>query len=91
MSRQLHIIKSWPGPFAVMWNGEKTWELRQDDRNYKTGDSLVIREWDPSSGVYSGRVITGEVGYRLTPGAFPGLLAGFVIFSVNNRANYENK
>ncbi len=43
-----HLLKTWPGPFAALLDGTKTFELRQDDRAYAVGDILVLAEWDPA-------------------------------------------
>lgn len=44
---QEHELKTWPTPFGAMWRGEKLYELRRDDREYKVGDGLRLQEWTP--------------------------------------------
>lgn len=43
-----HELKTWPEFFQAVWDGDKTFELRKDDRPYAVGDLLVLREFDPS-------------------------------------------
>ena len=50
-----HELKTWPEPFADLVSGRKTFELRVFDRDFKVGDKLCLREWDPATETYSGR------------------------------------
>ena len=50
-----HELKCWPEFFAPIESGEKTAELRLNDRNYQVGDILVLCEYDPNNEVYTGR------------------------------------
>lgn len=55
--------KIWPEYFQKILDGEKTYELRLADFDCQPGDTLVLKEWDPKTGSYSGREISKEVGY----------------------------
>jgi len=44
----IHDLKTWPQYFARLVDGSKTFEVRKDDRGYQTGDTLVLREFDPN-------------------------------------------
>jgi ribosomal protein L37AE/L43A len=59
---RVHDLKVWPDFYARLATGEKTFELRKDDRGYRAGDWLRLREWS-SHGGYSGREMTREVTY----------------------------
>lgn len=56
-----HELKTWPKYFSALLEGSKTFELRRDDRGFKVGDRLRLREWDYNT-EYSGR----ELMYRVT-------------------------
>ena len=58
-----HTLKTWPVPFEEVWEGRKTFELRQNDRGFKVGDMLALREYDPAEMTYSGRQVTVHVSY----------------------------
>ena len=59
----IHTVKSWPQFFSAIERGEKTHELRPNDRGYKVGDMLLLQEWDPETEAYSGREMKIEVTY----------------------------
>lgn len=47
MSRRVHELKIWPQYYARVANGSKTFEIRHNDRDYQSGDKVILREWDP--------------------------------------------
>ncbi|HHY66448.1 MAG TPA: DUF3850 domain-containing protein [Alicyclobacillus sp.] len=54
-----HELKIWPEHFAAVTHPDKlrrkTVEIRKDDRGYRVGDVLILREWDPESEAYTGQ------------------------------------
>ena len=64
MSDRVHDLKVWPPYFAALANRSKTFELRRDDRDFRSGDWLLLREWDPTDAgiphVYEPRGYTGR-------------------------------
>lgn len=73
----VHELKTWPSYFRPLWDGEKTFEIRFDDRGFQRGDMVNLREWDrglrcechsthhdPKTCTrYTGRRILAEIGY----------------------------
>ncbi len=60
----IHNVKSWPAFFEAMISGRKMHDMRDKrDRDYKVGDGLVLHEWDPFTGAYSGRKALFEITY----------------------------
>lgn len=43
-----HKLKIWPRMFDAVRRGDKTFEIRKNDRDYQTGDILELEEWDPA-------------------------------------------
>ena len=61
----VHELKSWPEFFEPLLSGEKTAELRYNDRDYQVGDVLVLQEWEPNTLSYSGRQCRRRVSHVL--------------------------
>jgi hypothetical protein len=59
----IHEVKSWPLLFREIVSERKTHELRINDRNYKVGDILHLKEFDPETGKYSGRDAKAKITY----------------------------
>ncbi len=55
--------KVWPEYFQKIMDGVKTYELRLADFECKPGDVLVLKEWDPKTKQYTGRIIEKTVTY----------------------------
>ena len=62
---RVHDLKVWPEFYGPLVRGEKTFELRKNDRDYRVGDKLRLQEFDPAGGVYTGSVAVFEVTYVL--------------------------
>jgi hypothetical protein len=57
--------KTWPEFFQKVLSGEKTFEMRLADFACNVGDTLVLREWDPKTGKYTGRTLEKKITYVL--------------------------
>lgn len=55
-SAVMHELKCWPKFFAAIARGEKRHDLRRaTDRDFRPGDHLLLREFDPSQNMYTGQ------------------------------------
>lgn len=69
----IHELKTWPDYFVHLLDGSKTFEYRRNDRGFKVGDVLHLREWEPlawesgapTNGRYTGRQLRCRVTYVL--------------------------
>ena len=59
-----HNLKIWPSFFEAIVDGSKTFELRHDDRDYKVGDILLLKEWTDVR-KFTGRELKRVVTYVL--------------------------
>ena len=57
--------KIWPKYFQKILDGDKTFELRLADWECNEGDTLILKEWDPETKDFTGRVMEKEVSYVL--------------------------
>ncbi len=57
--------KTWPKLFQDILDGKKTFDLRLADFECQEGDILVLREFDPKTKEYTGRVLEKEITYVL--------------------------
>ncbi len=58
---KIHELKTHPGHFTMVQCGDKPFELRKDDRLFHKDDLLILREFDPDEGVYTGYVACAVV------------------------------
>ncbi len=42
-----HHLKSWSSNFQAILDGRKTFDIRENDRDYAVGELLLLREWHP--------------------------------------------
>lgn len=78
-----HELKTVNPFFQDVWDGRKTFEMRVDDRLFRLGDRLLLKEYDKDKGYYSGRIVHAEVNHILTAADFPeGLREGYICMSI---------
>jgi hypothetical protein len=95
--RTTHELKTWPEFFKQIRNGQKRFELRLNDRDFRVGDQLLLREWVPENrpdlvppAGYTGRELLVRVDYimdakdaiGLDPNSDWPILADYVIMSI---------
>lgn len=65
--RTIHKVKSWTFFFNAILTGNRTSDIRDTvDRRYKVGDLMILQEWDPVKGAYTGREQPVEITYIQT-------------------------
>lgn len=70
MSATVHQVKSWSHFYDAIARGDKTHDLRKDDRGYKVGDILMLRRYDIQKGDYTGEECCVLITY-ITSTQFP--------------------
>ena len=78
MSRQHHYLKILPKYYRAIERGEKTFEVRFNDRNYQKYDILHLKE---CSNEYTGREIIAEVTYIFDDTLY--CKDGYVVMSIS--------
>ena len=74
-----HELKIYPKYFEDVISGKKKFEIRKNDRKYRVGDILKLKEWDNIK--YSGREARAEVIY-LIDDKFAGIQPGYVVMGI---------
>jgi uncharacterized protein DUF3850 len=74
-----HVLKCWPEFFRLVKIGDKTADLRKDDRNYRVGDTIFNREYDPKLDQYTGHTCLVTITAVLRD--FEGLMPGYCVLS----------
>jgi hypothetical protein len=82
----LHELKTWPEYFQAVARGDKTFEVRKNDRDFRVNDELLLREYkqvtgEPDKTGYTGRILHRYVSYVLHGGNF-GIEEGYVILGL---------
>lgn len=81
----VHTLKVWRQWFTAVVDGTKTFEVRVNDRGFKVGDVLVLREFDPETETYSGRSVSCRVTYLMDgdEAVIPvGVMPGYVVMGI---------
>lgn len=74
--QKTHVLKSWPADFEAIRIGELTAEIRRcDDRDFRVGDILEEREYEPTAARFTGRMIRLRI-TRVDRMVGPRMLAG---------------
>ena len=76
-----HNLKTDPEVFELVLSGIKNYEIRYNDRGFKIGDTLMLREYDRTITAFSGRSVSREVTHVLYGGQY-GIEKGYVILSM---------
>lgn len=75
---KLHELKILPSYYEKVLSGEKRFEIRKDDRNFKVGDLIRLQEFENG---YTGRDSLYEILFKLDGGNY-GIEEGWCILSI---------
>lgn len=81
-NQRTHELKCWPPFFASIYDGSKPFEIRWDDRNYRVGDTLHIREFNPETECYTGADVRRRITYVFNSGNRFGLQPGWAVLGL---------
>ncbi|MDB5813517.1 MAG: PUA-like protein [Rhodocyclales bacterium] len=77
---KVHELKCWTSYFGAVYSGIKSFEVRFNDRDFRKGDLLLLREWNVERKDYTGRMCERLITYVLTASEF--CKEGFAILSL---------
>lgn len=78
---EIHELKTAKHYFKEVFMGHKTFEIRKNDRNFKNGDTLILKEWDSFRETFTGRKLARTVTY-IFPGGSYGLDDDYVVMAI---------
>lgn len=61
----IHELKTDPEFFWAAAEGKKPFEVRKNDRNFKVGDYIMLREYDRTEKKYTAYCLLGKITYLL--------------------------
>lgn len=84
-----HHLKTLRHYFQAVFNGQKPFEVRNNDRNFAEGDEIILEEYNVD-GNPTGRTITAKIlkVFDLTVAQLPGFVA--FTFEITELYNYEH-
>lgn len=77
-TRSVHELKCWPPHFAAIRSGDKSFEIRRNDREFAVGDTVVLKEFSPLDTTFTGQTETRLITFLLSEEEF-GVVHGFVV------------
>lgn len=80
MKYDVHELKILPQYYKDVVSGKKRFELRKNDRDFKVGDILKLREYE--NGEYTGRESYFSISYILKDCSEYGLMDGYCILGL---------
>ncbi len=78
----IHRLKISPKYLNDILDGSKKFELRKDDRNFKVGDVLKLKEWKDDH--FTRNYVKVKVYYKLSDCPQFGLMDGYCILGIGN-------
>ena len=91
----IHSLKILPKYFDAVVSGNKTFEIRENDREFSKGDYLALNEWEQTSSVgghYTGRSCIVFVDYILYGAeGVEGLDEDYALMSIKPCAIYQRQ
>jgi len=86
---ELHKLRTWPDEFWAVKFSDKTFDYRKNDRDFKIGDLVLLKEYDPDEEMgneYTGQRFLCEITYIIDGAVAPkqyGIPAEYCILGLN--------
>ena len=79
---KVHELKIVPEYFRAVKEGKKTFEIRKNERNFKVGEYIDLREYSGDKG-YTGNRLCLKIVYMIESDCFPqGLKDGYCVLGI---------
>jgi hypothetical protein len=87
----IHALVTPKAYFAEVLTGERTADIKKDDRPYKKGDVIILQEYDADKKLYTGREVNLTITSIARNTPREGLRRGFVFICFNADKMVENE
>lgn len=87
-----HWLKTWPAYWLAVERGDKTFEVRKNDRCYQAGDTLMLEYFDPDRKPEDFEPLRDPLRRHVTfvlPGGQFGIEPGYVVMGIIPEINGE--
>jgi len=78
----IHKLKVWSEYMDDLINGNKSFEVRLNDRNFQVGDTLILMEFNKDKKEYLDRELKVKITYILDNSVFDAIKDGFVVMGI---------
>ena len=75
---KIHTLKTVQPYYGRVLSGQKTFDLRLNDRDFQTGDKALLVEYDSENNTFSGKQSEVEITYVLRE--FKGIEKNYCVF-----------
>lgn len=75
---KVHHLKIINPYFKDVWEGRKGFEVRINDRDYKVGDEVYLKQYNPDTDSYTGNEVLVIISYVLKD--YHAIKEGYVVF-----------
>lgn len=79
----VHELKTWPIYFQAIVDRKKRFEIRFNDRDFKEGDTLILREYREKTRHYTGRKVLVNVLYVFKDSLLEAVRDNWVVMSIS--------
>lgn len=77
-----HSLKILPEYFEAVTSGDKTFEIRKNDRDFQVGDEVILKEW------YEEKYTGNEMKFEITYITDFEQKEGYVVFGIRYKFPY---
>lgn len=89
----IHHLKTIQPYFEHIYDGVKTFEIRKNDRDFRVGDILFLKEYrkyDEPGATYSGREVHARIAYMFTDRDF-GVQPGYCVLGLTDIEKHDGE
>lgn len=83
----IHEMKTFHKNFSEMLSGKKNFVLLKQDKPYREGDTLIVREWSDIMNSYSGERLTYTISCIYEGCGKYGLAKGYCVLGLRRAKN----